>query len=312
MPKAGGVVKKLLTLLVWFLTATVCHFLNAQPNVSLKVPPAEYKPVAKELAVTFIDVGQGDSIFIKTPNGKSVLVDSGGTPQWSGSDYDPGKEKVLPYLESRKIKRLDYVIMSHGHGDHIAGLPAVLEKIPADIIYENGFDSEDPDYEIVCEFIGRKKIPVAVVKRGDVINIDPSVRFEVLSPPADYYFEDDNNNAIAIRIIYGDVSFLLAGDIEAEAEGEIEHSFGSKIRSNILKVAHHGSTTSTTESFLNKVSPEVAVICVGKYNNFGHPDTGLLAELDDSGIAVYRTDKNGNITIKTDGKKFKVEPENDY
>lgn len=302
--------KKFLILLIWFLTVTLVYAPDAEPPPAcLEVPADKYKPAAKELIVTFIDVGQGDSIFIKMPNGKTVLLDSGGTPHWRDSDYDPGKAVVLPYLKKRKIKRLDYVITSHGHGDHIAGMIAVLEEIPTGIIYENGFDSEDPDYETLHEFIDEQKIPTGVLRRGTTLCIDPSVKLEILSPPENFYFGDDNTNSIVIRLVYGDVSFLFTGDIEAEAEDDIVHTYGIDIESNVLKIAHHGSATSTNEGFLYNVNPEIAVICVGKYNNFGHPTAGVLANLKYDEIGIYRTDRNGDITFTTDGKKFKIESE---
>jgi len=280
-----------------------------KPKVYLEVPAGEYKPLAKELIVTFIDVGQGDSIFVKTPNGKTILIDTGGTPHWSPSDYDPGEEVVAPFLESQKIKKLDFVIATHADGDHISGMPAVLKRFPVGLLYENGIVSDQPEYEEMHKVINSERIVTSVLKQNGSFYIDSSVKFEILSPPSDFYFEGENNNAIAIRLIYGNVSFLFTADIKFESEDNILQIYGDKIRTNILKVAHHGSSTSTSEKFLKAVNPEIAVISVGARNNFGHPYSGVLAKLQDADINIYRTDEDGNITVRTDGKKFVIESE---
>lgn len=280
-----------------------------KPKVYLEVPANEYKPLVNELVVTFIDVGQGDSIFIKTPGGKTGLIDSGGTPYWNPSSIEPGEEIVVPFLEDQNVKRLDFVIATHPDGDHIGGMPAVLRRFPVTILYENGTGSDSPENERMHAVIKEKKIVTAVVRQGDVIDVDPSVKFEVFAPPKDFYFEGENSNSVIIRLTYGDVSFFFTADMEYEAEDNVLQIYGDKIRTNILKVAHHGSSTSTSEKFLKAVNPEIAVISVGARNNFGHPYSGVLAKLQDADINIYRTDEDGSITVRTDGKKFIIESE---
>ncbi len=280
-----------------------------KPKVYLEVSAAGYKPVAKELTVTFIDVGQGDAIFIKTPGGKNGLIDAGGTPYWKQSDYDPGEEAVVPFLESQNVKKLDFVIATHADGDHIGGMPAVLKKFPADIVYDTGVESEQPEYEELNKVIDAKRIATSVLKQGAGFDVDPSVKFEVLSPPKDFYYEGENNNSVVIRFVYGDVSFLLMADAEFESEYNIVKICGNKKQSNILKIGHHGSFTSTSDRLLKAINPEIAIISVGAHNTFGHPYPGVLAKLEDADINIYRTDENGNITIRTDGKKFFIETE---
>ncbi len=261
---------------------------------------------SEELSVTFIDVGQGDSIFIRTPNGRTLLIDGGGTPSWKESDYDPGAAVVVPFLKKNGVSKLDCVVATHADGDHIGGLPAVLRAIPVGIVYENGFEGDSPEYRNLHLAINSKRIASSVLRQGMTLNLDPSVTFYVLSPPKDYYFEDSNNNAIVIRMVYGEVSFLFTGDIEFEGEYSLIKKYGDGLQSMILKVGHHGSATSTSDEFLAWVSPEVAVIQVGKYNGFGHPYPGTLAKFDDAGIEVLRTDKSGSIRIDTDGKTFGI------
>ena len=204
---------------------------------------------------------------------------------------------------------MDFVIATHADGDHISGMPAVLKRFPVGLLYENGIVSDQPEYEEMHKVINSERIVTSVLKQNGSFYIDSSVKFEILSPPSDFYFEGENNNAIAIRLIYGNVSFLFTADIEFESEDNILQIYGDKIRTNILKVAHHGSSTSTSEKFLKAVNPEIAVISVGARNNFGHPYSGVLAKLQDADINIYRTDEDGNITVRTDGKKFVIESE---
>ena len=265
---------------------------------------------AAELTVTFLDVGQGDSILIQTPNGKSMLIDAGGMPSWKLSDYDPGESVVAPFLKSNNINKLDCVVATHADGDHIGGLPAVIRSIPAvGIVYENGFEGESPEYQRLHEVIKSRKIFSSTLRAGMHINLDPSVTFYVLSPPKDFYFEDSNNNSIVMRMVYGEVSFLFAADVEYEGEYNILRKYSDKIQSTILKVGHHGSSTSTSDEFFATVSPEIVVIPVGKYNGFGHPYTGTMAKFSDAGTEVFRTDQVGYIRIDTDGNTFGVKTE---
>lgn len=266
----------------------------------------QYNIWAEELTVTFLDVGQGDSIFIQAPNGKNMLIDAGGTPSWKESDYDPGASVVVPFLQANNINKLDCVVATHADGDHIGGLPAVLSAVPAGIVYENGFESGSPEYRRLHAILHEKRIVSSTLKQGMHINLDPSITIDVLSPPKDFYFEDGNNNSVVIRLLYGEVSFLFTADMEFEGEYNILQKYGGEIQSTILKVGHHGSSTSTSDEFLSYVQPEIAVIQVGKYNGFGHPYTGTLAKFSDAGIEVFRTDKVGYVEIKTDGETFGI------
>jgi competence protein ComEC len=216
---------------------------------------------------------------------------------------------VVPFLESQKVKRLDFVIATHSDGDHVGGLPAVIRKFPITILYENGANTASPENEKMHETIKEKNVATAVAKQGDVIDADPSVKLDVLSPPRNFYFEAENNNAVAVRLTYGSVSFLFTADMEFEAEDSMLKTYGDKIRSNILKVGHHGSASSTSAEFLKAVDPEIAVISVGARNNFGHPYSGVIAKLQDADADIYRTDEDGSVTVRTDGRKFTVESE---
>ena len=259
---------------------------------------------AADLTVTFIDVGQGDAILIEAPNGRTMLIDAGGTPYWKESNYDPGEAVVVPLIKSKNIKKLDYVIQTHSDGDHIGGMAAVVLKIPVGVVFENGFKADTPEFTELHNIINYNHLVSSILVQGMRIDLDPSVKIDVLSPPKNDYFEENNSNSIVIRMQYGEVSFLFPGDIKYDRESAILRDYGDKVQSTILKVSHHGSATSTSEEFLSYVSPEIAVIQVGSANGFGHPSVDVLQKLRAEGIDIFRTDRMGNIEIKTNGDRF--------
>lgn len=234
-----------------------------------------------ELNIYFIDVGQGDSTLICTPSGKKILIDGGGSRD---SSYDVGEKTLLPYLLDRRINKLDYVMISHFDADHAQGLEAILEKIKVKKVVVSKQASPSSQYEKIIDICNKKKIKVIVVKRGDKILLDKYCYFDILHP-GDKMLDDGkgglNANAIVAKLNYkleNDryFSILFTGDIETDAENELVKEFGNKLKSNILKVGHHGSKTSSTASFLEEVKPEIALIGVGKNNTFGHPNKGVL------------------------------------
>lgn len=256
------------------------------------------------LIVTFLDVKQGDSIFIKTPNKKYILIDGGSIPkEWS--TFDAGKLVVVPYLKNNGIKKIDYVIATHPDLDHIGGLVSVLKNIEVDTFIDSGTISTTKTYETLLNIIDEKKIKYTIAQR-DRINIDSALNIEILSPINKRFLNDANNNSIVIKIKYDNISFLLCADIGKEAETEYVKTYGETLKSDILKVAHHGGKSSTSDIFLNYVQPRIAVISVGKHNAFGHPSEDTLSALKAINADIYRTDQSGAITIKTDGKQYSV------
>lgn len=256
------------------------------------------------LTVTFLDVGQGDSILITTPAKKNILIDGGTIPKkWS--TFDAGKFIVLPYLRERGIKKLDLVVATHPDIDHIGGLIHVLKKIPVDTFLDSGTISTTQTYEDLLSIVEKKNIKYKIAEQGE-LDIDKSIRLEVLSPISDTFTEDPNNNSIVIRLEYGKISFLFTGDIGQIAESIYVQKYGDRLKSTILKAAHHGGKGSSSVSFLNCVKPESAIISCGKNNPFGHPSEEALERIEKMGIKIYRTDKGGTITIKTDGKEYSM------
>jgi competence protein ComEC len=260
-----------------------------------------------EMRVVFLDVGQGDSTFIRTPAGKTILVDGGGTPSWSKLSYDPGREEIVPFLRREGVKALDFVVISHPHGDHIGGFLEVFRRIPVRNLLDPGLDHDEPEYPALLKLAREKKTNYEVVGEGDVLNWDPALRVEVLAPSRDFEFTHLNDNSVVLKITYGEVSFLLTGDVEKEGEARLVKKHKNDLRADVLKVAHHGSRTSTTPRFIDAVRPKTAVISCGRNNLFKHPHPEVVSRLQSRGIKTYRTDLDGDVEIRTNGKHYRVD-----
>jgi len=263
--------------------------------------PAPSPTVNGSCSVHFIDVGQGDSSLISC-NGVNVLIDAG--------ENNKGDD-VLLKLSELGINKLDYVIGTHAHSDHIGGLDTVLNAIEV----ENIILSDLPDklvpttktYTDLLEAIVENEVNLIPAEAGESFDIGGG-KLTILSPITDSY-KDLNNWSIVTRFVYGDTSFLFMGDAEETVENDIIDR--STLRSTLLKVGHHGSSTSSSEAFLNAVRPDFAVIEVGKGNSYGHPSAQTLSLLRNIGAAVYRTDINGDITAVSDGKNITITCENE-
>lgn len=251
----------------------------------------------------FIDVGQGDSTLICTPTGKNVLIDGGGSR--TPDKYDVGEKVLLPYLLDRRIKKLDYIIISHFDADHAQGIEAVIKKIKVKNIVVSRQASQSVEYDKIIKMCKEKKIKIIDAKRGETIMVDKYAYFDILHP-GDILLDDGkgglNANAIVAKLNYkmekGLFTVLFTGDIEYDAEQELVKEYGNKLKSDILKVAHHGSKTSSSQNFIELVKPKIALIGVGKDNTFGHPNESVLERLRDLKCKIYRTDENGEISIK--------------
>ena len=277
------------------------------------VPAAGYKRSDADLAVSFVDVGQGNCILAEFPSGKKMLYDAGGAPLWMDTQRDPGMEKVVPYLKKRGVKKIDYLIISHAHGDHIGGMQSVIRNFDIGIVLDPGFEHPSPLYERLLELIAEKEISYAIMRKGDgeMFDAGPDIKIKVLNPPADFYFygtnSDANNNSIVIKLVYGNVSFLFTGDIERRAEKHLLERYRGSLEAEVLQVAHHGSNMSSMLLFMKAVSPELAIIPVGARNVYGHPGAGTLRNIEKSGAQVLRTDINANVRVYSDGEIFMVE-----
>ncbi len=263
----------------------------------------QFKNEFSYLDIYFLDVGQGDCCLIKTPEGKNILIDGG---EGNSEKYDYGKNVVVPYLLDRRITKLNYLIISHFDSDHVGGVISVIKELKVEsIIIGKQFETNE-NLEYFFEIIKSKNIPIKVVEAGDKICIEKNLIFYTLWPSSENLIKENvlNNNSLVCKLIYKDFSCIFTGDIEEIAEKELVEKYKDSniLKSNILKVAHHGSKTSSTREFLEKVKPEYALIGVGKNNNFGHPSNITIEKLKEMYCTIFRTDINGEIMIKVNRK----------
>jgi competence protein ComEC len=270
--------------------------------------PFRPRLLTDQLEVTVLDVGQGDSIFVAFPDGRTMLVDAGGLP---GANYirgmrpglDIGEDVVSPFLWSHGLKRIDTVVITHAHEDHLGGMPAVLRNFRIGELWV-GRDEDTPAYQRVLAEAKSRNVPVMHRRRGD--NFDwAGVRVNVLWPDTNDPARARNDDSLVLRLQDGKDSFLLTGDIERAVERNLLTN-GDELATNFLKVPHHGGKTSSTPPFLDAVHPAVAAISVGEANPFGHPSPDTIDRIVAEGARLYRTDRDGAITATTDGRSINV------
>ncbi len=254
--------------------------------------------IPKKLKIHFVDVGQGDCTFITTPQNKTILIDGGGS---MSEEYDVGESTLLPYILDRGYTKLDYVFISHFDQDHVGGILTILEELRVGQVYISKQEQDSENYQEFLKIVKDKKIQVKVLKQGDCLRIEKNLYFDILWPIEEQIQENVlNNNAMVMKLRYGKFSMIFTGDIEAIAEEKILDFYKEKgesiLKSDVLKVAHHGSKTSTTQSFFEKVNPKICLIGVGKNNMFGHPTAEVLERIN--GTKIYRTDENGEIILE--------------
>lgn len=258
-----------------------------------------------DLRVTYLDVGQAESALIEFPGGKRMLIDGGGSPN---IDFDVGEKVVAPFLWRQRIKSIDYVVVSHPNSDHYGGLPFIVRNFDVGEVWESGIEDNSMRYADFKEALKEKSLTSKIVGDGDALVMDRAV-IEVLSPPKGYSATDDraaNNGSLVMSVRFGDISFLFTGDIEKAAEERLIISKGNGLKSTVVKVPHHGSLTSSTDGFLEKVQPQKAVFSVGYNNRFGFPKKAIVQRYKDIKADMYRTDRDGAIVVSSDGKTITI------
>ena len=250
--------------------------------------------IPKGLKINFVDVGQGDCTFIETPNRKTILIDGGGS---LSKEFDVGKSTLLPYILDKGYTKIDYIFISHFDQDHVGGILTIMEELKVGQVIISKQVEDSVNYQEFLKIVREKNINVNKVKIGERITIEGNLYFDNIL----------NNNSIVMRLNYFDFSMLFTGDIEEIAEKKIIEKYKGKekiLKSDIIKIAHHGSKTSSIVNFLKLVKPKVALIAVGKNNKFGHPNEEVLEMLNSLPCEIYRTDLNGEIVIMVKKSKY--------
>ena len=260
-----------------------------------------------EITVKVLNIGQGDSILIQTGE-KTVLVDT--------SDVDE-RDKLRAELKKADVKKIDTVILTHPHADHIGGMDVLLNEYPVGMVYDNGMPSTSKLYLGYVKKLKEKKIERKGLVAGDRVDLGGGAVFEVLGPSAQLvkegnvkgYKHDPNNESVVGRLVFGDFSMMLTGDAEKKEEQAILAADSANVKSTILKSGHHGSKTSSSADFLRAVQPEAALISCGVNNDYGHPHKETMKKYHALNIPIYVTAENGTITVTSDGKTYKIVPE---
>ncbi len=254
----------------------------------------------KILTFQLLDVGQGDAIYIETPDGKRMLIDAG--PQGA-------KNEILEFLAAKGIKKLDLIMVTHGHADHVGKLNKVLKAVEVGAVVSSGFFHPTGLNEDILATMKEKSIPMKVVAAGDRFKLGDSVEFRVIYPEKDAALSviSVNDTSLLVKMTFGEVSFVLTGDAEHFTEEIVLKTHAKELDGDILKVGHHGSETASSNPFLDAVTPKVAIISCGENNKFSHPHKSALDRFSERGIRMFRTDLDGTLTITTDGKKVRIE-----
>jgi len=273
-------------------------------------------PDAGKLRLTVLDVGQGDCLLLQTPQGHTVLIDGGGANDEKQADQsDVGEQVVLPFLRAQGIGRLDVLVITHPHGDHVGGLAAVLRQENVGVVLDGTcLPYPSPAYRQVRALIQSQHVPYLRAVRGMTLQLDRSVQADILNPPAqgDIYGTTPDNNVVnnysaVLRVGYGRTHFLLDGDAQSEAEQSMLNAIPD-LSADVLKVGHHGAGNASTDAWLARVHPRYAAVSCGLHNHFGHPHPATLARLLARHVQVFRTDRNGAITFVSDGKTVTARP----
>lgn len=257
--------------------------------------PRQTTPADGDMAVHFLDVGQGDCSLIIMPSGEAMLIDTSTKDQ---------ADVILEYISYYKIKKLDYLVLTHPHADHIGSAPKIIKSLDIGTILMPDATTTTKIFEETLNAIDSKNLEITIPKPGEEFKLGKA-SITVLGPTKDT--NDLNNMSIVLRLDYGKTSFLFTGDAEHPSEEDmLKVNKASAFKADVIKLGHHGSSTSSSDDFLSAVDPDYAVISCGKDNSYGHPHTEIIKSLQKKNITYYRTDEKGNIVFSSDGKKVSL------
>jgi competence protein ComEC len=269
---------------------------NSPSSINLKtvsmIPALSSGTKIKVIKVHYIDVWQGDSEFLELPNGQTMLIDAGNPENGS---------QIVKYIKELKYNKIDYLIATHPHSDHIGGMATVINGLTIGKIYMPKKSTNTKTYEDLLTTIKNKKLTINTAKAGANILKIGNLNIDIIAP-VNITGDDLNQYSAVIKLVYGNNSFLFMGDAGEPSEKQIT----ANVKADVLKVGHHGSNTATSQTFLNKVHPKYAVIEVGKGNSYGHPTATTLSKLQNIGATIYRTDNDGTIIFTSDSKTITI------
>lgn len=279
------------------LSSLLCISMLCSCSIEFEEYQSESSVTVSEnnLSVHYLDVGQGDSIFIEFPDSDTMLIDS-------GENYHG--ESIIDYITDCGYSDIDYLVATHPHTDHIGSMGYIVRNFEIGSVYMPKVSANTKTYENLLESISDKGLKVKSAKEGTIIKENNDLTVEVVAP-ATIDSGDLNNCSLVMKITYKDVSYLFTGDAEKKELKEIT----SDISSDVLKVGHHGSSTSTYEEFLEAVNPAIAVISVGEDNEYGHPHESTITLLEEFDCEIYRTDEDDTVKVSTDGYEITVDTE---
>ena len=299
--------RKRIGVILGALLLTLAVFTGCGSSASENSSTVATSSSSQQIAVKMLNVGQGDAILIQTAT-QTVLIDT--------SDLDE-QDKLRQELKKAGITKIDKLILSHPHADHIGGVAGVvLKDYPVGEVYDNGMMSKSKVYINYMKMLKQQNIPRKGLVAGDVLDFGSGVTFKVLAPTADLvakandksYKHDPNNESVVGQLIFGDFKMMFTGDAE-KAEEQTILAATSNLKSQVLKAGHHGSKTSSSKEFLQAVKPETVLISCGAGNDYGHPHGETMKKFRALNLNIFETDKNGTITVTSDGKTYKVSAE---
>ncbi|MGG7144299.1 ComEC/Rec2 family competence protein [Clostridium nigeriense] len=285
----GNKKAQLLTIIIFGIIAIFSAYFGKDIiNTNLGIPTGV-------LEISYLDVGQGDAAYIKV-NDFDILIDAG--PK---SDSD----KLIQQLEEKNIDDFEIVIATHPHEDHIGGMTKIFEKYDVESFYMPKVTNTTKTFENMMKAVSNEGLKANVIKEGTSFELGEGARIDVYSPIQESY-DDLNDYSPIMKLTYGDKAFIFTGDAEKVVEEEVVKKYSNELKADVIKFGHHGSSTSSTKEFIEAISPKYGIISCGIDNSYGHPHRETLQIIDDMGIEAYRTDKQGQITITSDGNNIEI------